>query len=197
MERQDWRDLKSFFSKKKEPEVVREIRELTDELRILRQKKCFAEEEQKKISEKVESVKSELSGADAVIAALMNEIQATRTLLGEYPALLRDAAARKDALIDDINKCQSGIRTASRNTKNFSAMKGHLERELMDIINEKSVVMKKLRDIERGVTMVQQEAATKLPFLREYDMVLRQLHTVFREMENRMDVSVKFTMKRL
>jgi hypothetical protein len=76
-------------------------------------------------------------------------------------------------------------------------MRGKLEGELTDIINEKAIVIKKLRDMERGVHMVEDLKSRKMPHIKEYDMVLRQLSKVFREVENNMDVSIKFSTKKM
>jgi len=194
---EDRREPMRFFSRKPETAIAREIKELTHEIRVRRDNKRFLENENKKLKEEFEALKAALSGADTVISSLTNEIQATRERIEGFPESLKKLEAEKEALIEEINRCQSGIKTASRNIKNFMAMKGHMERELMNIINEKSVVLQQLRDMDRGVSMVHQQVAANLPYLKEYDMVLMQLRKVFREMENRMDVSVKFKMKKL
>lgn len=67
----------------------------------------------------------------------------------------------------------------------------------MDIINEKAIVLKKLRDTVKEVSQVEERKAEKLPYLKECDMVLRQMARTFREVENNMDVSIKFSTKRL
>jgi chromosome segregation ATPase len=197
MEMEGRHEAGGFFSRKLETAIAREVKELTHEIRGRRDNKRFLENENKKLKEEFEALKAELSGADTVISSLTNEIQATRERIEGFPESLKKLEAEKEALIEEINRCQSGIKTASRNTKNFMAMKGHLERELMNIINEKSVVLQQLRDMDRGVSMVHQQAAANLPYLKEYDMVLMQLRKVFREMENRMDVSVKFSIKKM
>ncbi|MBF0558782.1 MAG: hypothetical protein HQL08_08380 [Nitrospirae bacterium] len=197
MESEEKRSLAGFVAAKTEGITAREIKELTQDVRELRDNKYFLENENKKLKGQLETLKAELSGADMVISSLMTEIQAARVRIEGYPESLRELEAKKDGLIVEINRCQAGMKTATKNIKNFLTMRGHLEAELMDIINEKSIVIKKLRDMERGVRMVEDQKIQKMPYIKEYDMVLRQLSKVFREVENNMDVSIKFSTKKM
>lgn len=197
MEREEKRGPAGFFSAKGDDKTAREIKELTHDVRELRDNKYFLENENKNLRIQLETLKAELSGADMVISSLMTEIQASRARIEGFPESLQELEAKKEGLIVEINRCQSGMKTAIKNIKNFMTMRGHLEGELMDIINEKAIVIKKLRDMQRGVRMVEDQKAQKMPYIKEYDMVLRQLSKVFREVENNMDVSIKFSTKKL
>jgi predicted nucleic acid-binding Zn-ribbon protein len=197
MEREEERGTEGLSSAKAEVMTAREIKELTHDVRKLRDNKYFFENENRKLRGRVETLKAELSGADMVISSLTTDILALRARIDGFPDYLWELETKKDGLLVEINRCQSGVKTAANNIKNFLTMRGHLERELMDIINEKAIVLKKLRDMERGVQMVEEQKAEKMPHLKEYDMVLRQLSKVFREVENRMDVSIKFSTKKM
>ena len=96
----------------------------------------------------METLKAELSGADMVISSLMVEIQASRARIEGFPESLQELEAKKEGLIVEINRCQSGMKTAIKNIKNFMTMRGHLEGELMDIMDQKAIVIKKLRDMQ-------------------------------------------------
>ncbi|MBF0328592.1 MAG: hypothetical protein HQL10_05505 [Nitrospirae bacterium] len=197
MEKDKENNPKSFFSAKTETATAREIKELTHDVRELRDRKYSVENESKNLSGQLEKLKAEIAGADVVISALKNDIRISRARIEGYPELLAELESKKDALISEINRCQSGIKTTTKNIKNFLTMRGHLERELMNIINEKAIVIKKLRDMENGVRMVANKKSEKMPHLKEYDMFLQQLSKVFREVENRMDVSIKFSTKKM
>ena len=186
-----------FFSAKGDGKTAREIKELAHDVRELRDKKYFLENENRKLRSELEKLKAELSGADMVISSMMTQIQASRARIEGFPESLRQLEAKKDGLIGEINRCQSSMKTATKNIKNFLTMRGKLEGELTDIINEKAIVIKKLRDMERGVHMVEDLKSSKMPHIKEYDMVLRQLSKVFREVENNMDVSIKFSTKKM
>jgi chromosome segregation ATPase len=197
MEKDKEPDTAKLSAAKAESVTARDIKELTHDVRELRDRKYSVENESKHFSAQVEKLKAELAGADVVISSLKNDIKVSRTRIEEYPEILKELEAKKEALIGEINRCQSGIKTTTRNIKNFLTMRGHLERELMEIINEKAIVIKKLRDMEDGVRMVASKKEEKMPHLKEYDMFLQQLSKVFREVENRMDVSIKFSTKKM
>jgi chromosome segregation ATPase len=184
-------------SARAEDMTAREIKDLTHDVRELRDKKYLLENEGNSFRGQVETLKAELAGSDMVLSSLRTDIQLSRARNEGFPEALEELAAKKEELITEINRCQSGIKTATKNIKNFLTMRSHLEGELMNIINEKAIVIKKLRDMERGVNMVTDQKAQKLPYLKEYDLVLRQLSKVFREVENHMDVSIKFSTKKM
>ncbi|MBF0507266.1 MAG: hypothetical protein HQL09_10585 [Nitrospirae bacterium] len=177
--------------------TAREIKELTHDVRELRDKKYFLENENRNLRVELETLSTSLSGADMAISSLMSEIQAAKDRIEGFPESLQELEAKKEGLIVEINRCQSGMKTATKNIKNFLTMRGKLEGELTDIINEKAIVLKKLRAMERGVNMVEDQKARKMPHIKEYDTVLRQLSRVFREVENNMDLSIKFSTRKM
>lgn len=182
---------------KQESLTAHEIKELTHDLRELRDRKTVLQNESRNLKGQLETLKARLSGADKVIASLRLDIQTSRVRIDAAPDSLQELEEKKDGLIEEINRCQSGIKTATKNIKNFLSMRGHLEGELMDIINEKAIVIKKLRDTVKEVQLIEEQKAQKLPYLKECDIVLRQLSRAFREVENRMDVSIKFSSKKI
>lgn len=196
MEREEKRGA-GLASAKEESITAREIKELTQDMLELRVNKHALEKENKELKTQVETLKARLSGADMVMASLNTDINNSKAQIAQAPESLKELEAKKDGLIEEINRCQSGIKTATKNIKNFLTMRGHLEGELMDIINEKAIVLKKLRDTVKEVNQVEERKAEKLPYLKECDMVLRQMARTFREVENSMDVSIKFSTKRL
>jgi chromosome segregation ATPase len=196
MDRQE-KQAAGFSSAKEESLMASEIKELTHDLRELRDRKSFLQEENKNLKEQLETLKARLSGADMVISSLMTDIQTSRVRIDAAPESLRELESKKEGLIEEINRCQSGIKTSAKNIKNFLTMRGHLEGELMDIINEKAIVIKKLRDTVKEVQVIEEQKAQKVPYLKECDLVLRQMSRVFREVENKMDVSIKFSTKKI
>lgn len=197
MAKEEKRGVPGFFSAKGDDVMAREIKELTHEVREMRDKKYYLENENRNLKSRIETLKAELSGADLVISSMMTEIEASKARIEGYPESLQELEAKKDALTMEINRCQAGIKTATKNIKNFLTMRSKLEGELTDIINEKAIVLKKLRDMERGVHMVEDRKARMMPHIKECDSVLRQLSKVFREVENNMDVSIKFSTKKM
>lgn len=182
---------------KEESIIAREIKDLTQDMLELRVNKHALEKENRELGAQVEALKARLSGADMVMDSLRTDINNSRAQIEKAPESLKDLEAKKDGLIEEINRCQSGIKTATKNIKNFLSMRSHLESELMDIVNEKALVLKKLQDTMKNVSQVEEQKAQKLPYLKECDMVLRQMSKTFREVENSMDVSIKFSTKRL
>ncbi len=172
-----------------------EIKDLVNELKELRAKKHQLISENAKLTNKLDSIKSEIDGACIVAEALNREIDSTKQKIQRYPSTLEALEDTKEQLIDEINKCQVSMKTATKNIKNFLNMRSHLEDELLSIVNEKAVYIKKLKDMETGVNILSEQRHQKAPEIKQYDMVLRQLSRVFKEAENKMDLSIKFANK--
>ncbi len=188
--------FKGIFSAKADSQAARQIKELTKELKDLRSQRHQLEKDNKELSDRVAQLKSEIAGAEAIAEAFQAEIRASKARIEELPKRLKELEASKEVLIAEINQCQAGIKTAMNNIKNFLAMRARLESELMDIINEKAVVLKKLKDMQQGIRSVELQKEQKAPHLKEYDLVLRQLSRAFKEVENRFDISIKFSTKK-
>lgn len=172
-----------------------EIKDLVNELKELRAKKHQLITENSKLTNKLDTIKSEIEGADIVAEALKREIETTKQKIESYPSILENLEDTKELLVDEINKCQVSMKTATKNIKNFLNMRSHLEDELLSIVNEKAVYIKKLKDMETGVNILAEQRHQRAPEIKQYDMVLRQLSKVFKEAENKMDVSIKFANK--
>ncbi|HIJ60886.1 MAG TPA: hypothetical protein HPP56_09815 [Nitrospirae bacterium] len=174
---------------------TQEIKELVNELKELRARKQQLINDNAKLLNRLDTIKSEIEGAKLVAQTMTREIELTKEKIENYPKELDSLEVKKEELIEDINRCQVSMKTATRNIKNFLNMRSHLEDELLSIINEKAVFIKKLKDVETGVNILAEQRQQKAPEIKQYDMVLRQLSRVFKEAENKIDVSIKFSTK--
>jgi hypothetical protein len=82
------------------------------------------------------------------------------------------------------------IKAGREDIESCSKLEESFKDELHDISGEKAVVLKRLNDITTGLQKISREREDKLPYLRQYDGVLKQVYNVFMEAQNRMEVSL-------
>lgn len=172
-----------------------EIKDLVNEIKELKARKQQLITENAKLTHRLDTIKSEIEGSKLVAETMQREIETAKTKLENYPAILESLEDKKEQLIDEINKCQVSMKTAMKNIKNFLNMRSHLEDELLSIVNEKAVYIKKLKEMQTGVNILTEQRRQQAPEIKQYNMVLQQLSRVFKEAENKMDVSIKFATK--
>ncbi|MBF0564247.1 MAG: hypothetical protein HQK89_03295 [Nitrospirae bacterium] len=176
--------------------VYAEIKELIVELQQMRNAKAQLVPEKEKLKTRVDRLKSELIGMDVVISSTEKDIEANESRINDFGNSLRNQDEMKERLLDEINLLQLNIRTVTDDINNCLAIEAHLDRDLLDISGERTLIVNKLKKMEEGVKSVVMEKMHKLPHLKQYNSLLKKVQKAFKEVENKMDVTLKFTYHR-
>ncbi|MBF0457590.1 MAG: hypothetical protein HQK99_06820 [Nitrospirae bacterium] len=179
-------------TKETDAELYNEIKELIRSMRQLKETKATLESEAAALRNDMDAMDSELKGMDIVIAATTGDIQSNEYRSQAFMDSIGRLSGTKERLIEDIHGLQFSIKGITGDVSNCLTLKGHLEEELTDINKEKALVMNKLKGMEDGVSEISKKKAEKLPHLKTFDVVLKSIHNELKEIENRMDVSLKF-----
>ncbi|MBF0321184.1 MAG: hypothetical protein HQL01_15430 [Nitrospirae bacterium] len=179
-------------SEETDVEIYNEIKELIHAMRQLRDSKASLLEEAKGFIEQTESLNAELKGMDIVISTTTSDIQSNEYRSKGFLDSIERLSSDRERLIEDINSLQFSIKGITGDVNNCLTLKRHLEEELSDINKEKALVLNKLKGMEVGVSEIAKKKAEKLPHLKTFDVVLKSIHNELKEIENRMDVSLKF-----
>ncbi|MBF0337240.1 MAG: hypothetical protein HQL05_05360 [Nitrospirae bacterium] len=167
------------------------IRGKLTELKDSRARQVELESENRELEARIKQLKNETEGIDAVIASISLEIKMTNNRAAGYNGSIESLSSRREYLIEDVNRLKVNIKTIMVDMDNCMALKTHLIDEVDAIRSERDTIVKKLRNIENGVQQISQRNETVLPHLQGYNKVLRQLYTVCKETENKMDVAIK------
>ncbi|MBF0317209.1 MAG: hypothetical protein HQL04_03460 [Nitrospirae bacterium] len=167
------------------------IRGKLTELKGSRARQVELESENRELESRIKQLKNETEGIDAVIATISAEIKMTNNRAEGYNGSIESLSSRREDLIGDVNRLKVNIKTIMTDMDNCMTLKTHLIDEVEAIRNERDTVVKKLRDIENGVQQISQKNESVIPHLQGYHKVLRQLYTVCKETENKMDVAIK------
>ncbi|MBF0488175.1 MAG: hypothetical protein HQK98_08450 [Nitrospirae bacterium] len=173
-------------------ELYNEIKELIRTLRQLKETKSSLRDGTTALRYDIDALNSELKGMDIVIAATTTDVQSNEYRSKSFMDSIERLTDERERLIDDINGLQFSIKGVTGDVNNCLTLKGHLEEELSDINKEKTIVMNKLKGMEDGISEISKKKAEKLPHLKTFDVVLKSIHNELKEIENRMDVSLKF-----
>jgi hypothetical protein len=95
----------------------------------------------------------------------------------------------------EANNLHLQIKATREDQESSSNLKDSLKDELNDIQGEKTMVIKRLNDIKTGLEKISGDKDVKLPHLKGYDSVLKQTYNVFKETQNRMEVSLMLRQK--
>ncbi|MBF0465238.1 MAG: hypothetical protein HQK94_09175 [Nitrospirae bacterium] len=172
-------------------ETYDEIKGLIAELRQMRNTKGALLSEKETLEAKANDLKSELNGIDIVISSTAKDMDTNSSKAESFDNSIKSMEKEKGFLIDEINRLQLNVNAVTDDINNCLTLKAHLEQELIDIGDEKTLIVNKLKDIEEGVKTIVMEKAHKLPYFKQYDYLLKKVHMSFREMENKMYVSLK------
>ncbi len=191
-DRDDVEEDHADFLELTDTEAYDEVRELYTEIREIRNTKEFLETQNRELTEKIESLKSEIAGMDIVIASNGDDIEVTKHRIDECVAGIKELQEKQEQEVEIINSLQKSVKSVQEDNNKCLVMKEHLRVEFESIHNEKIIIFKKLKDIEEGVKRIYgKKNAFQLPYLRAYDTLLKKVHRSFKEAENRMDVSLR------
>ncbi len=95
----------------------------------------------------------------------------------------------------EANNLHLQLKAATEDEEASSNLRMSMQDELSNIEAEKGIVIKRLNDIKAGLQRISGDQDVKLPHLKGYDSVLKQTYNVFKETQNRMEVSLMLRQK--
>jgi chromosome segregation ATPase len=97
---------------------------------------------------------------------------------------------RKECLINDINALRLNLTAVREDRESTATLNETLKNEFNEIVEEKSLVVKRLSAINRGLKEISADKGQRLPNLKWYDAILKKIYSEFVEAQNRMEVSM-------
>ena len=170
-----------------------EYEHIVDELRELRElenMKTFLEVENGKLKSQIELLTGQLEGINIAISSTEASLELFEKKRKRSSKNIEDLESKRDLLTAEANNLHLQIKAATEDQESSSDLKDSLKDELNDIEGEKTMLMKRLNDIRTGLQRISSDRDVKLPHLKGYESVLKQTCNVFKEIQNRMEVSL-------
>ena len=170
-----------------------EYEHIVDELRELRElenMKTFLEVENGKLKSQIELLTGQLEGINIAISSTEASLELFEKKRKRSSKNIEDLESKRDLLTAEANNLHLQIKAAREDQESSSDLKDSLKDELNDIEGEKIILMKRLNDIRIGLQRISSDRNLKLPHLKSYKSVLKQTCNVFKEIQNRMEVSL-------
>ena len=171
--------------------IVDELREL----RELENMKTFLEVENGKLKTQIELLTGQLEGINIAISSTETSLVSLEKRVKRSSKNVGDLESKRDLLMAEANNLHLQIKATREDQESSSNLKDSLKDELNDIQGEKTMVIKRLNDIKTGLEKISGDKDVKLPHLKGYDSVLKQTYNVFKETQNRMEVSLMLRQK--
>jgi len=171
------------------------LQEELTELRELDNMKAFLQEENRKYRDQTEVLTKELEGVEISISANHACIVAYEKKREQFYDNFEKLKAKKEALTAEINQIHLQINAAREDEQSTTILIQNLKQELDEIRAEKSIIGKRLESVKSGIDRISQDRETRLPHLQEYGDLYRQVRTVLKDAQNRMEVTLKLRQK--
>ena len=173
-------------------------KELVDEIRMLKElenMKRFLESENERLKSQIDALIGEHEGIAISIGTAEEYMQSYQKSNEKCKNDIEKLKIKKDLLIQEINELYLKIKAAREDDESITKLIDTQTDDLRDIKTQKALVAKRLYDIQAGIEEISSDKHLKVPHLKEYDSVLKQLYTAFVEAQNRMEVSYMFRQK--
>jgi len=108
---------------------------------------------------------------------------------------LKSLSAKRDLLMSEIDDLHLKIKVAKQDEEMSMRLIKTLTDDLLDIMTQKGIVNKKLDDIQSGIHKISSEKDLRVPQLKKYDSLLKDIRTRLMETQNRMEVSLMLRQK--
>ena len=95
----------------------------------------------------------------------------------------------------ETNELHLEVKAAKEDEETSAKLIDTLKDELHDIKTQRAVVIKRLNDIKSGIERISGDKELRIPHLKGYESVLKQIYTAFKETQNRMEVSLMLRQK--
>ena len=160
------------------------------ELRELENMKTFLEVENGRLKTQIELLTGQLEGINIAISSTGESIVSLEKRVKRSSKNVENLESKKDLLMTEANNLHLQIKATREDEESSSDLKDSLKDELNDIEGEKIILIKRLNDIRTGLQRISSDRNLKLPHLKSYKSVLKQTCNVFKEIQNRMEVSL-------
>ena len=173
-------------------------KEMVDEIRALKEfenMKRFLESENERLKSQIDALVREHEGIGISISTAEEYMESYEKSRQKCNTDIAKLKSKRDILIQEINELHLKIKAASEDDDSITKLIDTQNGELEDIKAQKALVAKRLRDIQVGIEKISSDKELKIPHLKEYDSVLKQLCTAFMEAQNRMEVSFMLRQK--
>ena len=169
--------------------LARGLEDQPKEIHDLENTKMLLQTENVRLKRELDHLTHELEGMDITessSATLMNLYKNRQEKCVDNTKKLQ---ARKESLVEQINTLNLSIKAALEDTESSLSLRDSMERELDEIKDAKSVMLKRFTDVKSGLQRISTDKNVKLPHLNLYDKILKQVHNIVVEAKNRMEVS--------
>ena len=160
------------------------------ELRELENMKTFLEAENSRLKSQIEFLTGQFEGINIAISSTEASLELFEKKVKRSSKNIEDLESKRDLLTAEANNLHLQIKAVREDEESSSDLKDSLKDELNDIEGEKAMVIKRLNDIRTGLQRISSDRNDKLPHLKSYESVLKQTCNVFKEIQNRMEVSL-------
>lgn len=174
---------------------LEELQDLQIELRELANTRKFLQDETDRYTKQIDQLTQELDGIDISISATEAALAAYEERRLAYDENSRKLEARKEALTSEVNRLHLQIKAAEADEQSSALLIGSLKQELDEIRTEKGIIQRRLENLKAGINRIGQDRESRFPHLKTYDEVYRQVRTVLKDAQNRMEVSLKLRQK--
>lgn len=165
------------------------------ELEELKRTKLFLESENNRLKTQINHLSGELEGVEIAISAAQAYMESYESSRETCIANIEKLVDRKELLINEINALRIKLISMREDRESTTALNETLKNEFNEIIEEKSLVVKRLSAINRGLKEISVDKGQRLPNLRWYDAILKKIYIEFVEAQNRMEVSMALKKK--
>jgi len=172
--------------------------EMADELREFRElenMQAFLLMENGRLKSRIESLSGELEGINVAVSLVEADLALYDTRITECSENIETLEHRRNELVEEISSLHLQIKAASEDEESSANLELSLSDELAEIKGERAVVIKRLNDIKTGLQRISSHKAVTLPHLKGYKTTLKQIHNIFKESQNRMEVSLMLRRK--
>lgn len=160
------------------------------ELEELKRTKLFLEAENNRLKTQINQLTGESEGVDIAMSAaqayMASYENSRETCIDNIEKLIE----RKECLINDINALRLNLTAVREDRESTATLNETLKNEFNEIVEEKSLVVKRLSAINRGLKEISVDKGQRLPNLKWYDAILKKIYSEFVEAQNRMEVSM-------
>nr|MBF0220753.1 hypothetical protein [Desulfobulbaceae bacterium] len=157
------------------------------ELKSMRSQ-LIAENEQYK--EEIQSLASILETAGLAITSSDETINAYKEKRDAQLEQIEKLSFERNRLADSINQNRLKLKAVQNDTNSSSVMIETMERELENIENEKAAMQKRLISVGDGISEISAQKKDRLPDVMGQDKILKKMYRIFKEAEDRMEVSI-------
>jgi chromosome segregation ATPase len=160
------------------------------ELEELKRTKLFLDAENNRLKTQINQLTGESEGVDIAMSAaqayMASYENSRETCIDNIEKLIE----RKECLINDINALRLKLSAVREDRESTATLNETLNSEFNEIVEEKSLVVKRLSAINQGLKVISADKGQRLPNLKWYDAILKKIYIEFVEAQNRMEVSM-------